>query len=75
MAVFLGVLAPHIHHQPERRADGKPDAQVEGVQAGHGVPHAAPIEVKKPSSFVEMSVPAAMRHASPMLVQKSPITT
>ena len=40
-----------------------------GCRLGMGSPHAAPIEVKKPSSFVEMSVPAAMRHASPMLVQ------
>ena len=40
-----------------------------------GFPHAVPIEVKKPSSFVEMSVPAAMRHAFPMFVQNSPITT
>ena len=44
-----------------------------GWKLGMGFPHAVPIEVKKPRSFVEMSVPSAIRHASPILEQNSPM--
>ena len=36
-AVFLGVLALAVHHEPQRRSTGDADQQVKGVEAGGGI--------------------------------------
>ena len=36
-AVFLGVLAFAVHHEPQRRSTGDADQQVKGVEAGGGI--------------------------------------
>ena len=35
-AVFLGILAFAVHHEPQRRSTGDADQQVKGVEAGGG---------------------------------------